>query len=326
MRQIENKSAAFENSEYICDKLELQSLSDIEGFPLYIQMETVARCNSRCIMCPRSSKAAIRDVFEMTDELFEKIVSDLIGFTNHVRRVVPQGYGEPLLDVKLPSRIARLKEIGIREVFISTNASLLDEEKSRAVIDSGLDQIDFSIDAVTKGIYEKIRRGLNYDVVVNNIENFIRIRDSLKSKTKVRFRYVIQQANAQDYEKFCAFWKKRIRGDDIISGKKVHTFGGHVEMPDSLEYRHLRDKLRDSPCKGVFGSMSIFCDGKVPACGVDVNQDYIAGNANSCSLEQIWKDTLFTEFRRKHLEYGRSSYAHCSVCNSWATELKLPDV
>lgn len=314
-----------ENEKYICEKLDLGSLSDIDKFPLYVQIETLAKCNSRCIMCPRSRNAPIRQTLEMTDWIFEKIVNELKYHTDHVRRVTAQGYGEPLLDRKLPFRIARLKEIGIREVFISTNASLLDEEKARGILESGLDQVDFSIDAISKETYERIRKGLDYDVVVRNIQNFLKMRDHIKAKTKVRFRYVIQQDNAHEYDDFCVFWKKRIGENDIISGKKIHTFGGHVEMPDSPEYQHLQEILRYFPCKGVFGSMAIFCDGQVPICGVDVNQDYIAGNVNEFSLEEIWKGELFTEFRKKHLESGRSSYEHCPVCNSWATELKLLD-
>jgi len=314
-----------ENGKNICEKLELSSLSSIDKFPLYVQIETLAKCNSRCIMCPRSRNAPIRQTLEMTDWIFEKIVDELKYHTDHVRRATLQGYGEPLLDIKLASRIARLKEIGIREVFISTNASLLDEEISRTILESGLDQIDFSVDAITKETYEKIRKGINYDMVVNNIQKFIRMRNNIKSKTKVRFRYVIQPENDHEYDDFCVFWKKRIGEGDIISGKKIHTFGGHVEMPDSTEYQLLQEKIRYLPCKGVFGSIYIYCDGQVPICGVDVNQDYIAGNLRKSSLEEIWRGELFTEFRKKHLEFGRASYEHCPSCNSWASELKLPE-
>lgn len=315
-----------ENGKNICEKLEINSLSYVDKFPLYVQIETLAKCNSRCIMCPRSRNAPIRQTLEMTDWIFEKIVKELQYHADHLRRVTLQGYGEPLLDIKLPYRIARLKEIGIREVFISTNASLLDETISQAILESGLTQVDFSIDAITKETYERIRKGINYNVVVNNIQEFIKMRNNIKSKTKVRFRYVIQPENDHEYDEFCEFWKKFIGEEDIISGKKIHTFGGHIEMPDSIEYQRLREKIRYMPCKGVFGSLYIYCDGQVPICGVDVNQDYIAGNLKESSLEEIWRGELFTEFRKKHLEFGRSSYKHCPSCNSWASELKLPEV
>lgn len=314
-----------ENRKYICENLNIDSFAEIDTFPLYVQIETLAKCNSKCIMCPRSRHAPIRQNLEMTDKIFEKIVKELKHHTNHVRRVTPQGYGEPILDKKLPSRIAQLKDAGIPEVFISTNASLLNEERSRAILESGLDQVDFSVDAISKETYERIRKGINYDVVINNIQNFIIMRDRIKAKTKIRFRYVIQYENDHEYDEFCLFWKKRIDGGDIISGKKIHTFGGHIAMPDSAEYQSLQNKMKYLPCKGIFGSLFIYCDGQVPICGVDVNQDYIAGDLRLSSMEEIWKGKLFNEFRAKHLELGRLSYNHCPVCNSWATELKMPD-
>lgn len=315
-----------ENEKFICEKLELNSMSDVEEFPIYVQIETVARCNSRCCMCPRSKTAPIRQTLEMEDWIFEKIASELKPHADIIRRVTLQGYGEPLLDIKLSSRIARLKEIGIQAVYLSSNASLLNEETARVVLESGLDQIDFSVDAMTKDTYEMIRNGLDYDTVVRNIQNFIKMRDHLNAKTRIRFRYVIQQNNADEYDEFCAFWKKQLGKNDVISGKKIHTFGGHIEMPDSTEYHELKQKIRSLPCKGIFGSMVIFCDGQVPMCGVDVNQDFIAGNVKDLSMEEMWKGKLFTEFRKNHLDSGRASYSHCELCNSWAVELKLPEI
>lgn len=320
-----NDSTTTGNQQYICNKLEIESMYSIFDFPLYLQIETIAKCNSRCMMCPRSRTKPIRQTLVMNDHVFEKIVTELQHHTNQVRRVTPQGYGEPLLDDKLPHRIAQLKEIGIKEVFISTNASLLDEEKAFSILKSGLDQVDFSIDAVEKSVYEKIRIGLNFDLVVTRIQNFIEMRNKMKAKTRVRFRYVIQENNANQFAEFCSFWKKRIGENDVISGKKIHTFGGHVEMPDSAEYRDLQATLNYLPCKGVFGSLFVYCDGQVPICGVDVNQDFIAGDLETTSMEEIWKGQLFSEFRKRHLECGRSSYKHCQMCNSWATELKLGD-
>jgi radical SAM protein with 4Fe4S-binding SPASM domain len=97
-------------------------------------------------------------------------------------------------------------------------------------------------------------------------------------------------------------------------------------MPDSTEYLELQKKLDTLPCKGIYGTFSIFCDGSAPICGVDVNQDYIAGDLNDQSIKEIWTGRLYTEFRMKQLEFGREAYSHCRKCNSWAPELKLAEI
>jgi len=315
------------NKQYICDNLNLFSYSEIEKFPLYVQIETTAKCNSKCIMCPRSKELPQRQAWSMSKKLMDKLVDELALYSKHIRRVIPQGYGEPLLDPNLFYFIKRLKETGIQEVFISTNASELSEELSHALLESGLDQIDFSIDAINESTYEKIRKGLKYKTVVENIKRFIKIRDKIGGKTKVRFRYVIQKGiNEDEHDDFCTYWRKRINSDDIISSKKIHTFGGNIEMPDEDEYNTLKDKLSVLPCKGIFGTLTVLTDGSMPICGVDVNQKYIAGNANLSSLKDVWQGKLFNEFRQNHLRNGRSAYPHCIECNSWAPELKLTNV
>lgn len=311
------------NMEYICDNLDLTSISETERFPIYVQIETTARCNSRCLMCPRSKELPRRKTLDMSKALMDKLLKELACYSGHIRRVVPQGYGEPFLDPNLPYFIRELKDIGIKEVFISSNASVLNEELSHSVIESGLDQIDFSLDAFTEGTYERIRKGLHYDTVLRNIENFIRIRDESNSKTSIRFRYVIQETNEHEFDDFCRYWSRQLRGGDIVYGKKIHTFGGSIEMPQLEEYRELQKEMLSRPCKGIFGSLVILSDGSVPICGVDVNQKHIAGDANVALLKDIWRGGLFGEFRRRHLEQGQASYLHCSACNSWAPELKV---
>jgi hypothetical protein len=71
--------------------------------------------------------------------------------------------------------------------------------------------------------------------------------------------------------------------------------------------------------------MVVLSDGAVPVCGVDVNVSHLAGNAVDSSLEDIWQGEMFTRFRKRHLEHGRSGFAHCVDCNTWAPELKLPE-
>ena len=313
------------NEDYICETLGYSSLADIQEFPRYVQIETTATCNSKCSMCPRSRELPKRRTWWMEKDLRKKLLAELALFADHVRRVTPQGYGEPLLDSVIFEFIAGLKNVGIKEVFISSNGSRLNEEQSRALFESGLDQIDFSVDAFTKETYEKIRKGLDYDVMKKNIENFIRIRDEIGAKTRIRFRYVIQECNEHEFDDFCAYWKGQLSPEDTISGKKIHTFGGNVEMPDSEEYNALRRELLTLPCKALFGSLVVLSDGTVPVCGVDVNQEHIAGDANESTLQEIWKGELMAEFRKNHLEHGRAAYPHCPECNSFAPDLKLPD-
>ena len=224
------------NEYRILKELAISERSSFEKFPLFIQIETTSKCNSNCVMCPRSKTPPKRKRSNMGNSLKKKILSELINHRDHIRRVIPQGYGEPLLDIKLPEFIKKLKDIGIKEVFISTNGSALTKDMAKKILDSGIDQVDFSVDGITEKTYNSIRKGLKFSTVVKNIEQFIQIRNQKQSHTSIRLRYVIQQGNRHEYEPFVKFWQHRIGKNDSVYAKKLHTFGGHIDMPNTEYY------------------------------------------------------------------------------------------
>ena len=65
-------------------------------------------------------------------------------------------------------RIEYLKSKNVR-IQLFSNGSVLDDNKIDRIIESGLNDIRFSIDGVKKETYEKIRKGLNFEKTISNI-------------------------------------------------------------------------------------------------------------------------------------------------------------
>ena len=80
------------------------------------------------------------------------------------------------MDRKLPERVEYLKKLGIPNVSISTNVSLLTEKKAREILKAGMNMVTLSIDSLNKEVYESIRRGLVFEKCIENAINFIKIR------------------------------------------------------------------------------------------------------------------------------------------------------
>ena len=121
-------------------------------FPKYLEIETTNACNARCPMCTIADGGPTAK--PMTDSLFAKIASEVSDHAKEVKRVSLYRDGEPLMDKKLASRVAMVKEGGIKNVHISTNVSLLTESKSRDLLHAGLDSIILSIDSLNKEVFE----------------------------------------------------------------------------------------------------------------------------------------------------------------------------
>jgi len=85
------------------------------------------------------------------------------------------GLGEPLFHKDITDWIARAKATGAT-VELITNATLLTEEKARALIASGLDNLWISIDGATPESYADVRLGAQLPLVIENVMRLRRLR------------------------------------------------------------------------------------------------------------------------------------------------------
>ncbi|HJW84823.1 MAG TPA: radical SAM protein, partial [Anaerolineae bacterium] len=91
-----------------------------------------------------------------------------------MERAVLHGIGEPLINRDLPHMIACLKARGVTVLF-NTNATLLDEDWSRQLIASGLDELRVSIDGANPKTYARIRGAPLFHKLVSNLRRFVEI-------------------------------------------------------------------------------------------------------------------------------------------------------
>src|SRR5208283_3330692 len=113
------------------------------------------------------------------------------------------------------------KANGIKHVVISTNASILDKKRSLSLLDSGLDEIMFSVDGYTKETFEAIRTGLHYETVLRNILGFLEERALRGSRLKVRVRMILQSSNISEFGIWYRFWKNKVCATDKVYAKPI---------------------------------------------------------------------------------------------------------
>ena len=128
----------------------------------------------------------------MKDDVFNKISDELIENKKFLKRVSLYRDGEPLIDKKLAQRINKFKEAGINETSIATNVSLLNEKRSREILEAGLGLVIMSIDSLKKDVFESIRVRLKFDEVKENAINFLKLRDKINPNCRVWIRMIRQ--------------------------------------------------------------------------------------------------------------------------------------
>ncbi len=280
-------------------------------FPRYFEIETVNSCNARCPMCTIDEWH--RKSPTMKDNLFFKIVEEISEHAEKLQRVSLYRDGEPLLDNKLPGRIARLKEAGVPTVSIATNVSLLNEERSRRLLEGGIDHIILSIDSLQKDVYEAIRVRLDFDEVMENALQFIELRNQLRPNAQIVIRMIKQESNHQEWPAYEAFWSDKVAPHDRVHFRNLHNWGNQLER-----FKPIAERIgAELPCVALWSLFVIFANGDVPMCNVDFNNHYPTGNLENNTIQELWQSEIMNQRRNFHLQGQKDKISHCENCNVW---------
>ena len=282
----------------------------VPGGPLTLAIESTAKCNLFCPMCPRENIYFPPKDMELP--LFKKIIDEGKEFLEFA---VPYGVGEPLLNPEIYDMIGYCRKMGVPS-GISTNATVLTEEASRKLIEAGLDYIILAFDGATKATYEKYRKGADFEKVRANILTFLRVKKGMGSKIFCILQMVRLNENRKEIPDLIRMW--RVEGIDEIRIKKdeVHNDGSAIpgDNDDRPPMRH--------PCYLLWrGPMYIHYDGTVfPCCYI--YPDEPIGNIKRNTLQEIWNSDRMVRLREAHIRGDLSDYKACQNCP--AARPKLP--
>lgn len=305
------------------NKMELESISkklkfpidDLVSFPKYLHIETINSCNARCIMCGINFEE--KSYVLMSHDLFAKILKELEINAKNIEKVMPYLDGEPLLDKEIFNRIIKLKKINIKTVNIASNASLLTNEKIDECLRSGLDEIYITIDSLNADTYEKIRKGLKLENVLNNTNNLIAKRNKNKSNLKIRIQMVLQKNNENEVATFINYWKDILGESDEVVIQRGHNWAGEVKQ--DVLFPHIENL---DPCIALWGTFVCHSNGEVPLCCMDTQTKHKLGSLETEEIKQIWNSEKLKKMRDIHLSKKRFEIDICKNCDLWSEHKK----
>ena len=278
--------------------------------PNIVVIENTNLCNYQCALCPHSQLK--RKMGVMNENLFKKIIDEASQLG--VKKIAIHGFGEPAIDQNLSQRIAHAKSKGIKHVGTSSNGSLMTKELARKIILSGLDEINFSLDAYSQAAYAKMRSGKFYHQVMNNVERFISIRNKLKqTKPLVVVDFIKSKHNYQEVDKF---YKKWLGLADHINITTPHSWGGAFkEEAGERSFHSRRTNIKREPCRFLWTDLVVNWDGRVSACCQDYEASLVVGDLNLNSIKEIWQSEKLENLREIHLNNKADAIPLCRRCD-----------
>ena len=150
----------------------------VPALPVEYIVETTAKCNLYCPMCPRETHPQPKE--DMSEAVFDTLVKGAARTGEHMMLI---GLGEPLLDPKIFDRIEYCERHGI-STLLSTNGVLLDESAAERLLATPLAHITLSFDGASKESFEMYRKGAKFERVRTNFVDFARLKHQKNPRCK----------------------------------------------------------------------------------------------------------------------------------------------
>lgn len=275
----------------------------VDDYPPCLQIEPASICNYRCVFCyqtdlnltqPKNGHMGMMDL-----DLFKRVVDQAEG---HIEAITLASRGEPLICRNIEEMLAYLKGkfLGLK---INTNAWFLDERKSHAILQSGVNTLVFSADAAEERLYSQLRVNGSLKRVVENIERFqkIRVQDYPDANLITRVSGV-RYSDEQTFGSMEAFWA------DLVD---------QVAFVDYVPWENVYEQPTNeilSPCSDLFRRMFVWWDGRVNPCDVDYLSTLSTGSAKEQSLSEIWTGEVYSRLRDVHIDKKRCQATPCKQC------------
>jgi radical SAM protein with 4Fe4S-binding SPASM domain len=283
-------------------------------FPMMAVLSFVYPCNALCPHCPYTNsniRKEYKDVPFMPEHTFKKI-ADECGKYGAMLRI--SGGGEPMMHPIGTELLVYAKKVGCR-VGLITNGSKFDEANSRALLTAHLDTIEFSVDADNPEAYGIVRKGLNWETLLENARRMLRLRTELGSQTKIIASGVNQKE--VDIDRVEKYWVENIGVDTFIK-RKFLTWGVNTSLDDSRSADPAPYLNTDEvPCPFIFERLNIDSRGNVMVCGYDIAAKTSMGNVHEQSIHEIWQGEGFKYYRTMHLANKGKDIPICSTCPDW---------
>jgi radical SAM protein with 4Fe4S-binding SPASM domain len=274
----------------------------VPALPVEYIVETTAKCNLYCPMCPRETHKQPKA--DMADEIFERLVHESAGTAEHMMLI---GLGEPFMDRKIFDRIEYCARHNI-STLLSTNGTFLDEKTSARLLDTPLEHITLSFDGATRESFEYYRKGARFEKVRDNFVRFARMKKERGARVQVVVQMVRMERNAGEVDDFIRFWSK-IPGVDQVRIKEDETNllqpqAGHA----AGDWKH--------PCHYLWrGPMYVKQNGDVyPCCQSYMLDGLPVGNIGQQPLAGIWNSRAMLEMRRLHALGRAGEIDVCARC------------
>jgi len=303
----------------------------IDVIPLYkpytLLIEPSNFCNFKCIQCFQSIQSTSylsEHKGLMKIELYKEIIKQFKNWDGDKLKVLKLSlYGEPLMNPNFSEMLKIAKEADIAErIETTTNASLLNKELCRELVEYEIDYIRVSIYSANQEKHEKIT---SCPVNISNIYESLKYIKQLKKEKGVDKPFVsakMLDTYSAENDEFISIYNEVA---DEVYIDKPHNWIAHEEksfigsLYNESDKAKLKADLAETisdrvACPMPFTTLAIRNNGDVSPCCVDWLGGTNLGNICKDDIKDIWNGEKMYQFRKMQLENKRFKNSSCRNC------------
>jgi radical SAM protein with 4Fe4S-binding SPASM domain len=272
----------------------------MHDLPPVVRIEPAASCNLRCLHCPTGLGESPRGLMSM--DTFEKILVDLKLYKDQVKTVVLYHGGEPLLNANLGKMIEGVRKCEIPKIKVVSNGKLLNEDISKELVKSGLNEIEFSLDSVGITESDGIRRRSRAYETVQSIKALMELINTSNSflKISISTTQFVDDYNINEVKNLKIApkpqWIIDLFPDLEIKSTWAVQWPGGFPNNQKIAFQEIRMR-QPSSCSLLNETITVRSNGEVVVCCYDLTGLSSLGNISQNSLSWIWKSKTYSDFR-----------------------------
>ena len=294
----------------IQDRNELRAALPLRT-PFIIYIDPCDTCNFQCKFCPTGDRERMKTIKgrghgPMDFSVYRRLIDSLADFDDPIRVVRLYKEGEPLLNPRFADMVAYAKASPrVQRVDTTTNAALLTPERSRAILDAGLDRLNVSVEGMTAQQYREFSHAeLDFGRFVENIAWFYDHRGGCELNVKINGDNLTSE---QEQAFFATF-------GDICDGISVERTIDYWPKYNAMRVDYdesvtlLGGKSREvQVCPYVFYEMCVNSDGTFSLCRFDWNHAMLLDQHVGAppTLKKIWDSIVLWNFQQRFLSGER---------------------
>lgn len=288
------------------------------SFPYSLAIDPCNLCNFECQFCAiqtAEEKLLFKKQF-MKKELFEKIIDDLGEFSERLKVLRLSGQGEPLLNPHITEMISYAKQKEVADfIEIVTNGSKFNSQLNKKLVESGIDRIRISIEAVNEENYfEMTNRKIDFNAFVDNIKD---LHDKSGEHCEIYIKTVDAAVDTEEKEKLFYDTFENIC-DRIWVDQVAPLWSDFDELNKKFDIKCIGmhgQKLQPvNVCPFPFYNLIVNPDGEVTVCCADWKRKLSLGNLSKQKFVDIWNGEILRTFWKDMLTGNKNKYEMCAKC------------